>query len=135
MDISKQDMKFITEAIQESEKSDVRMRHGCILVKNGKIIGRGHNYKSGSVDEDIFTRHAEIDAIHNANIANKKHKISFKNVVLYVIRYKSKFLNSEPCYHCLLKIKELQIKRVIYSFDCETYKSYKPINHTTTFIT
>jgi len=74
---------------------------GCVITKNGKIIGEGYHKKYGSP-------HAEVNAINNAK--NKKHNL--KNSTLYV--------NLEPCSHygktppCIdLVIKEKISKVVI----------------------
>ena len=62
--ISVTDLRYITHAAYEAEKSPVLMRHGAVAVVNGKIVGRGHNhYRSTSRDNFIkntCTCHAEI---------------------------------------------------------------------------
>lgn len=40
---------FINIAIAEAEKSDMEIRHGCTLVMNGKVIGRGYNNTRTSI--------------------------------------------------------------------------------------
>ena len=61
---------FLSIAALESKKSDLMSCHGCVIVSNGKIIGRGHN-SSRSQSSDGFicntcSCHAEISAIRNA---------------------------------------------------------------------
>ena len=67
--ISVTDLRYITHAAYEAEKSPVLMRHGAIAVVNGKIVGRGHNhYRSTSRDNFIkntCTCHAEIACLRN----------------------------------------------------------------------
>ena len=67
--VSVTDLRFISFAIEEAEKSEVLMRHGAIAVTNGKIMGRGHNhYRTRSKDRFIMntcTCHAEIAALRN----------------------------------------------------------------------
>lgn len=64
------DQRYMELAIREAYKSEMYTRHGCIVVVNGKIIGRGHNnYRT--VYEDNFVEgtcscHAEMDALRNA---------------------------------------------------------------------
>ena len=53
---------------------------GCIIVKNGEIIGKGYHKKFGEA-------HAEVNAINNA----KKNGYSLTNSTLYI--------NLEPCSH------------------------------------
>ena len=58
------DMRYISLAMEEAQKSKVLMRHGALAVVNGKIMGRGHNhYRTNSKDNFIkntCTCHAEI---------------------------------------------------------------------------
>jgi len=70
---------------------------GCVIVKNGRIIGAGYHEKFGC-------SHAEINAINSANE-------SIEGATLFV--------NLEPCSHtgktppCVDKIIENKIKRVV----------------------
>ena len=67
--ISVTDIRYITQAAYEAEKSPVLMRHGAVAVVNGKILGRGHNhYRTTSRDKfikDTCTCHAEIACLRN----------------------------------------------------------------------
>ncbi|MAH21019.1 MAG: hypothetical protein CMB96_06270 [Flavobacteriaceae bacterium] len=67
--ISKSDQHFINEAFNASLESPCQMRHGCVAVANGKIVGRGCNhYRSLSRDgivQNTCTCHAEMAAIRN----------------------------------------------------------------------
>ncbi|MCU0373399.1 MAG: bifunctional diaminohydroxyphosphoribosylaminopyrimidine deaminase/5-amino-6-(5-phosphoribosylamino)uracil reductase RibD [Ignavibacteria bacterium] len=53
---------------------------GCIIIKNNRIIGKGHHKKYGEA-------HAEVNAINDA----KRHAKSLRGASLYV--------NLEPCSH------------------------------------
>ena len=74
--ISSQDERFLMEAYNQANHSQVLMRHGAVTVMNGKIIGRGYNnYRTYSSDEfikDSCTCHAEIAALRStyANYTN-----------------------------------------------------------------
>ena len=64
MAISNREQRFIEAASNEAAKSDILMRHGCVAVANGKIMGRGYNHRR-STSKDHFikntcTCHAEI---------------------------------------------------------------------------
>ena len=69
--ISQKDVEYIAVAVEEGMKSNVLMRHGCVAVMNGKIIGRGHNnYRSRTYDGFVnsgnqCTCHAEMAALRN----------------------------------------------------------------------
>lgn len=79
---------------------------GCVIAKNGKIIGEGYHKKFGSA-------HAEINAIKDAclNRQAKRKRNSLKGSTLYV--------NLEPCSHqgktkpCVDKIIKNKIAKVV----------------------
>ena len=59
------DEKFMVEALKEAEKSANfdEVPVGAVIVKDGKIIARGHNLRERKNDP---TAHAEIVAIRTA---------------------------------------------------------------------
>lgn len=59
------DTYFMNEALKEAEKSltEGGIPIGAVLVKDGKIISRGHNRL---IQKDSVILHAEMDAIENA---------------------------------------------------------------------
>ncbi len=70
---------------------------GSVLVRDGKIIGRGHNQR---VQQGDPMAHAEIDCLRNAGrIGN------YKNAVLYSTLM--------PCYLCSGAVVQFGIKKVI----------------------
>jgi len=70
---------------------------GSVLVKNGEIIGRGHNKRVQ--DSDPVT-HAEIDCLRNAGRIG-----SYKDTTLYSTLM--------PCYLCAGAVVQFGIKKVI----------------------
>ncbi|MBI5242663.1 MAG: nucleoside deaminase [Elusimicrobia bacterium] len=58
-------MRFMREAIREAKKglAEGGIPIGAVLVKDGKIIGRGHN-RRGQKSSAIL--HAEMDCLENA---------------------------------------------------------------------
>jgi deoxycytidylate deaminase len=69
MDIYKKDIKFLDEAITMANNSTMRMKHGSVVTKNGKIIGTGFNHERNQFKCHNHTDcscHAEIDALLNA---------------------------------------------------------------------
>jgi len=64
------DDRYIDLAIREAYKSEMYTRHGCVIVVNGKIIGRGHNnYRTTFSDNPMkngCSCHAEMDALRKA---------------------------------------------------------------------
>ncbi|HOI41702.1 MAG TPA: deaminase, partial [Elusimicrobiales bacterium] len=58
-------LKFMREAIKEARKglAEGGIPIGSVLVKRGRIIGRGHNRR---VQKKSAILHAEMDCLENA---------------------------------------------------------------------
>lgn len=71
--------KFMKEALKEAKKSlrEGGIPIGSVLVKNGKIIGRGYNRRA---QKGSAIRHAEMDCLEKAGRLKAK---DYKNCVLY----------------------------------------------------
>ena len=74
---------------------------GAVIVKDGKIIGKGHNTVLKSHDP---TAHAEINAIRNACGNVEDHHLT--GAVIYT--------NFEPCPMCLSAIYWANIRNLVY---------------------
>ena len=98
--------KFMQAAIEEARKglSEGGIPIGSVLVKDGKIIGRGHNKR---VQENDPIVHAEIDCLRNAGRIG-----SYKDTVLYSTLM--------PCYLCGGAIVQFEIKK-IYAGESATF--------------
>lgn len=81
---------------------------GSVLVKNGTIVGRGHNKRVQ--DNDPIT-HAEIDCLRNAGRVG-----NYKGTVLYSTLM--------PCYLCAGAIVQFGIKKV-YAGESATFSGAK----------
>jgi creatinine deaminase len=90
---------FLKEAIQEAKKGlkEGGIPIGSVLVKDGKIIARGHNKR---VQENNPMVHAEIDCLINAGRIG-----SYKGTILYSTLM--------PCYLCAGAVVQFGIKKVI----------------------
>ncbi|MFI5150189.1 MAG: nucleoside deaminase [Bacteroidia bacterium] len=77
---------------------------GSVLVKDGKIVGRGHNRR---VQDNDPVTHAEIDCLRNAGRVG-----NYKGAVLYSTLM--------PCYLCAGAIVQFGIKKV-YAGEAETF--------------
>jgi cytosine deaminase len=86
-------------AIEEAKagRSEGGIPIGSVLVKDGKIIGRGHNQR---VQKDDPMTHAETDCLRNAGRIG-----SYKDTVLYSTLM--------PCYMCAGTVVQFGIKKVI----------------------
>ena len=95
--------KFMKEALKEAKKAYEKLEIpvGCVIVKDNKIIARGHNLKETKFDT---TKHAEIIAIQKASKKLKSWRLS--ECEMYV--------TLEPCSMCAGAIINSRIKRLYY---------------------
>lgn len=97
-------MNFMDEAINESAKN-LETGHGgpfgAVVVKDGVIVGRGHNEVLKNNDP---TCHGEIQAIRDA----------CRNLGTYDLSGCELYTSAEPCPMCLSAIIWANIKTVYY---------------------
>jgi guanine deaminase len=100
----KNDETFMREAIRLSEES-VRSGKGgpfgCVVVRGGKVVGRGSNQVTSTCDP---TAHAEVVAIRDACRALGNFQLA--DCTLYA--------SCEPCPMCLSAIYWARIPTVFY---------------------
>lgn len=91
--------EFIKAAIEEARKglAEGGIPIGSVLVKDGKIVGRGHNQR---VQKNDPMTHAEIDCLRNAGRIG-----SYKDCILYSTLM--------PCYMCAGTVVQFNIRKVI----------------------
>ena len=91
--------EFMRAAIDEARKgwSEGGIPIGSVLVKDGKIIGRGHNRRVQNQDP---TAHAEIECLRNAGRIG-----TYRGTVLYSTLM--------PCALCAGASVQLKVPRVI----------------------
>ena len=95
--------KFMVEAIKEAKKAELidEVPIGCVIVKDDKIIARGHNLRES---KQRSTAHAEIIAIEKA--CRKLKSWRLEGCSLYV--------TLEPCPMCSGAILQSRIEYVVY---------------------
>ena len=94
---------FMREALREAE---IALEHdeipiGCVIVKDGEIIGRGHNARE---ELQRAVMHAEIMAIENANLSEESWRLLDCTL----------FVTIEPCVMCSGAIGLARIPNVVY---------------------
>lgn len=96
-------LKFMSSALREAKKATDRneVPVGAVVVREGRIIGRGHNQPVKNNDP---TAHAEILAIRQAGRKLKNYRLV--GCDLYV--------TIEPCPMCLGAIVQARIRRLFY---------------------
>ncbi|KXT76052.1 tRNA adenosine(34) deaminase TadA [Streptococcus sp. DD12] len=94
---------FMGEALKEAAKSRDKneIPIGCVIVKEGVIIGRGHNARE---EQERAILHAEIMAIEEAN-----HSLNSWRLLDTTL-----FVTIEPCVMCSGAIGLARIPQVIY---------------------
>ncbi|KYJ85753.1 nucleoside deaminase [Sulfurovum riftiae] len=113
---------FMQEAFTEAQKgisAGDGGPFGAVIVKEGKIISRGHNEVVKSNDP---TAHAEMIAIRNAS--EKLRSFNLEGCILYV--------TGEPCPMCFSAIHWAHIDEVYY---CNTKEDAAKIGFDDAFIT
>lgn len=100
-------MDFMAEALKEAYDG-IRHGHGgpfgSVVVKDGGVVGRGHNRV---IDRQDATCHGEMEAIRDACRKLGTHDLS--GCVMYT--------TAEPCPMCLGAILWANIKTVYYGCD------------------
>ena len=91
--------EFMKAAIEEARKglTEGGIPIGSVLVKDGKIVGRGHNQR---VQKNDPMTHAETDCLRNAGRIG-----SYKDCILYSTLM--------PCYMCAGTVVQFNIMKVV----------------------
>lgn len=97
------DLHFFRMAVREAEKSAAKgeVPIGCVIVRDGRVLGRGHNQMETLRDP---TAHAEVLAIGAACQALENWRLD--GCTLYV--------TLEPCPMCAGAILNSRLARVVY---------------------
>ena len=98
----KQDEAFMRQAIRQAKKAEAlgEVPIGCVIVYEGRIIGRGYNRRN--TDKSTLS-HAEITAIKKASKVIGDWRL--EECTLYV--------TLEPCQMCSGAIVQARIPRVV----------------------
>lgn len=97
-----EDIRFMKEAIRQAKKAAAlnEVPIGCVIVHEGKIIGRGYNRRN--TDKSTLA-HAEISAIKKASKVLDDWRL--EECTLYV--------TLEPCQMCAGAIVQARVPRVV----------------------
>ena len=97
------DEKYMMIALKEAQNAVIldEVPVGAVIVKDGKILAKGHNLREKSNDP---TSHAEINAIRKA--CKKLNSWRLEGATIYV--------TVEPCSMCAGTLLQCRIGRIVY---------------------
>jgi len=101
------EIKYMKEALKEAKKAELidEVPIGCVVVKDDKIIARGHNQRETNQSP---IGHAEIIAINKASKKLKSWRLEGCDI----------YVTLEPCIMCSGAIIQSRISKVYYgAFD------------------
>lgn len=102
--MNEKDLEYMKLAVEQA-KEGIHSGHGgpfgSIIVKDGKIIGRGHNMVLKNTDS---TAHGEVVAIRNAEQEINSYDLSGAEI----------YTTGEPCPMCLAACMWANISKVYY---------------------
>lgn len=97
------EIRFMKEALKEAEKAELidEVPIGCVIVKDDKIIARGHNVRE---TKKTPLGHAEIIAIDKAS----------KKLGAWRLQDCDIYITLEPCIMCSGAIIQSRIRHIYY---------------------
>lgn len=100
------DVHFMREAMAEAARAEAagEVPVGCVLVRDGVVVGRGRNRREGDQDP---TAHAEVLALRGAAAWTRSWRL--EGVTCYV--------TLEPCPMCAGALVLARVPRVVYGCD------------------
>jgi deoxycytidylate deaminase len=107
-----QQRNFMNVCRSLAAKSPLTHKHGCVVVKDKKIIATGFNDKSTTKSRNSI--HAEISALRKV-----KHLVDH-TCTMYVVRHgpsECDYKYSKPCATCSAMIRKCKIRTVFYSIN------------------
>ena len=111
-----EDEKFMKQALREANKAFAKeeVPVGCVIVKDGKIISRGHNLRE---TKNSSLGHAEIIAIDKA--CKKLKNFRLEGCDMYV--------TLEPCLMCSGAIVQSRIRKVFFGANDPKYGAVESV--------
>lgn len=104
----------LNAAIKLAEHSTHQHRHGAVIVKHGRIIGRGFN-KIRHHKYSKFYPYAEACHAEAAAILDSSCDVRYSTVFVARINLMGNYRNSAPCRNCRNLLASLGFRRVVYT--------------------
>lgn len=114
--MSNRDRSWLNCAIRLALRSTANKRHGCIIIKGGRVIGYGYN---SYINKPFFTSPEHLDkcSIHAEIAAIRNSSGNVKGATVYVARVNNRgeVRYSEPCDKCRLELDRYGIRKAIWT--------------------
>ena len=124
-EIHKYEINIIMDALDIAKKSDMRAKHGCIIIDNkGNTISKACN-KSKLTKFEFYDKYNKMSAHAEECALNQVNPKKLYGARLYVVRYGYNegcplIMNSKPCKRCQIIIEKYMNK---FGLKCAYYSS------------
>lgn len=122
--LSNKDRAYLSLARYCAKKSKARNTHGAVVVKGGRVLGTGWN-KNRNNPHIVSPEHIKTDCSVHAEVAaiREAGEESVKGAIIYVARVNrhGNDRDSKPCFRCSDLIKQVGIKRVVFTSEAGDY--------------
>lgn len=115
--LSKKQKAYMNVARFLATKSDLRHKHGAVVVKSGRVLGMGYNKHRNDPGVIMEGRHRLDCGYHAEAVAIKDAGGNARGATIFVARINRQGddLLSKPCEYCQELIQESGIKNVIWT--------------------
>ena len=115
--LSKKEERFLNIARTLAAKSQLHHKHGAIVVKSGRVLGRGFNKPRNHPRMIETGRHAAECGYHAEIVAIKDAGNNVSGAIIFVARINNdgEDLLSKPCSRCQKVLNSRKIKNVIFT--------------------
>lgn len=101
--------RILELAVEQAKKScHSKFHHGCVLMKNGKVLSTGYN-------RDTFrgraSEHAEEAALRDVNLRDSRGS----TMLIVRVRADGTLGHSQPCKRCMNILMKRGVSKIIYS--------------------
>jgi pyrimidine deaminase RibD-like protein len=96
--------------------SKANKRHGCVIIKGGRCVGKGIN-KYVNKPYFVSPQHMDRCSVHAEVAAIRSSRCSLKGATIYVARINNKGQErySAPCEKCQPVLAQYGIRKVVYT--------------------
>ena len=124
--LSRRQEYFLDCAREIAAMSQERKRHGCVVVKNGNVVGLGFNKFRNNPDNVTEAQIKKNCSYHAEVVALRQAGTNARGAILFVARLNSNGLDmlSRPCAACETEIRKAGVKKVVWTTGLPSHKSF-----------